>query len=73
MDAFLRRKARTCLLTFFILCCCLARRSLVLHKLALVRTVQTITCRRSRRYWMRNRLVAEHFTCYSLYKWCCKT
>jgi len=73
MDAFLRRKVRTCLLIFLILCCCLARRSLVLHKVALVRTVQTITCRRSRRYWMRNRLAAGHFIRYSLYKRCCKT
>jgi len=56
MDAFPRCKVRTCLLMFFILCCCLARTWLVLHKVALVRTVQTITCRRSRRYWMRSRL-----------------
>jgi len=59
------RVVRTCLLTFLILCCSLARRSLVLHKVALARTVQTITCRRSRRYWMQNRLFAKHFTCYS--------
>jgi len=69
MDAFLRCEVRTCLLIVLILCCCLARTSLVLHKVALVRTVQTITCKRPRRYWMRSRLVAEHFPCYSLYKW----
>jgi len=39
---------------------------LVLHKVALVRAMQNIACRRSRRYWMRNRLDTEHFTCYSL-------
>jgi len=49
---FLRRKARTlCFLTYeIVFCYCLARRSLVLHKVAVACAMQNINCRRSRRY-----------------------